>query len=144
MIKHQPASVCWLLAGFTLFTGILSKDNIIDIQLHDTYFVFTNFYVGLLFALMLGVEGIGYYMIRQNNRRLVSGLNWIHLILTFLCILFLFSVSINPKSVSSNQYDFERWQILGMASIIAFLLLTFAQLVYLLNLTIGLFRRLYN
>ncbi|MEI7582405.1 hypothetical protein [Runella sp.] len=143
-MKNSPAFACWMIAGLSLVVGIFSQDKIIDIQFHDTYFVISQLYLSLFFSFVLGLEAVGYQLIERNKGRLIRGLNWIHLVLTFGSISVLFLVSIDPDAIIGNQSEFKRWQSLEAVSIGAVLLFVFSQLVYLLNLGIGFFRRIKN
>ena len=143
-MKNSPAFICWMIAGVALVAGVLARDKIIDIQLHDSYFVINQLYLFLFFSFVLGLEAVGYQLIERVKGRMMKGINWMHLVLSLSSICVLFLVGVKLETITHNPSDFRHWQTLSSVSIGAVLLFVFSQLVYLLNLGFGFFRRIKN
>lgn len=64
-IKFKP-SILFLIATFIcLFFGIITKGQVFDIQLHDTYYVFDNFYVLSKICLVTGILSMVFFFIER-------------------------------------------------------------------------------
>ena len=150
---HKPYRILILGAILTFIVGQLLIDNsFLDIHLHDKYFVFSSTnYIWFPTVLLL----ILWILYKTTNKLLYSQqLSWIHILLsTFLASFF----AISPY-VLSNSYeglagmprrylDFEESSItsffrkMNKTEIIIFSILIFGQLLYLVNLTLGLLRK---
>jgi heme/copper-type cytochrome/quinol oxidase subunit 1 len=124
----------------------LNNDDVVDIHLHDTYFVIAHTHIFWLVAIVVLFIWVLYLLL---NKTLYSKkLTWIHLGITILSILgfgftFYFSNSIlNQKPL--KYYDFSNFESMELYDSSIKLLSLFmgifliGQIVFLLNFILGL------
>ena len=93
----------WLvLACFQIILGLLYRGNVLDIQVHDTYFVVSSFHLGILTALVCMLFG-GLYSILARFGVLPNTILQIMQILSFsfLHIWLFIGISLGYP----NRYD---------------------------------------
>ena len=80
------SALIFLLSGITF---LLSSNSTIDIQLHDTYYVFFNHHTLIFFSIVLGIFAILYsFLTRLFKGSLSQILSQIHFWMTTLGVLF--------------------------------------------------------
>ncbi len=75
-----------------LLYGVFNKESMLDINVHDTYFVIAHFHLTILMSIPFTIFGIGYWLIKKTNKRLSKWMTKAHVGLTFggiFCIVFL-------------------------------------------------------
>lgn len=80
---EKPHLIFFLSIPLIILIGILSGDNTLDINIHDTYFVIAYLHFAILISIIFGLIGFGYWIIQKVNRKLSKWLNRIHIGLTF-------------------------------------------------------------
>jgi heme/copper-type cytochrome/quinol oxidase subunit 1 len=150
-IKKKPYHLLLLTALIFILTSIflLKQSNSVDIHLHDTYFVIAHTHIFWLLA-VLALFVWTLYLV--TNKFLYSkALSWIHITITILT-LFLFALTLFSSDSFMNPaprryYDYSNWNSIDnytmftkAIAIIIFVLL-FGQLLYVVNLIVGLFKR---
>ena len=137
-----------LLTSFFVLTG----NTTVDLHLHDTYFVIADSHFFWLLAILAVVVWTIYLL---TSKLLYSkALTWIHVVITLLTIL-LFALTpffgnnlINPTS--GGYYDYNIWSSFDSYTrffktvTITILVLLFGQIIFVINLIAGLFKRLTN
>ncbi|MDF0708480.1 cbb3-type cytochrome c oxidase subunit I [Flagellimonas okinawensis] len=63
--------------------GILSEDAVLDINVHDTYYVITYLHLAILLSVFFLMIGVVYWVMHKENGPLSRWLTWIHIALTF-------------------------------------------------------------
>nr|WP_246073353.1 cbb3-type cytochrome c oxidase subunit I [Formosa sediminum] len=53
-----------------MLIGILSGDAVLDINVHDTYYVISHFHIATLISILFGIIEIGYWIMNKANRKL--------------------------------------------------------------------------
>ena len=131
----------FLLYGFTQF------DKLIDVNIHDTMFVFPVKYIAFVLSFLFFITGLGYYLSYQSGTfRPVNVLTMLHVVFitTGLLVLFLlpeypYDLSVeNATDIEENRKVTNRYEDMRFYSWMGILL---AQLILLLNLTISIFRK---
>ena len=152
LFRKKPYNFLLLTAAIIAIVGQLWLGNsTMDIHIHDTYFVFPATVYVWFPTICLLVFWLFYIL---TNKFLYSNrLTKAHIIFTILISLF---ISVSPL-VSTNSYqalagiprrylDNGQWnelkvfRMLTKLGVIVLLILTFGQLTYLLNLTVGLYQ----
>jgi hypothetical protein len=126
--KNQLTSLFLLAAVFLFIYSLFLGEQIIDIHLHDTFFVISTAYVFWALAIFLILCWALYKL--ANSSRLIKFLTWIHLIAT-LIFPFLFAITIQWRNMPHDDI------ILAIAS----LLFVAGQIAFLINIIGGLARR---
>jgi hypothetical protein len=153
-VKQKPYNLLLLTAIFSFIAGLSQMNVLIDIHLHDTFFVLPLAYFIWSFSLILIILWLLY---RATEKILFSKkLSFVHIISTIVCCLFILILPyfINPYKglagmprIYSENGRTKTYNLLGDISNSAISLLSilvFAQLFFLLNFFIGLYRRANN
>lgn len=120
-----------------MLVGLISRDTVLDINFHDTYYVITYIQLAVLISILFGIIGLGYWIMLKVNRKLSKWLNLIHIILTFGGILIIWVLSQLYRE-SIMEYDFNG--NLNLAISIIALIVIFGQVIYPINLISGIIR----
>lgn len=77
---RKPYQVLWLSIPVFLALTLLSNADTLDLQLHDTYLIFTPFHFGLFTGLFVALLGAIYWLLR--HKKLIRWMTTTHLVLT--------------------------------------------------------------
>tara|TARA_R110001606_G_C14962838_1_gene602121 strand:- start:88 stop:441 length:354 start_codon:yes stop_codon:yes gene_type:complete len=110
----------------------------LDINVHDTYFVFSQIDLTILISILFGIIGIGYWMMLKANRKLSKWLNLIHITLTFGGILLIWILAQLFRE-SIMEYNFNNNLTFGIYLIA--LIAIFGQLIYPINIISGIIKK---
>jgi cytochrome c oxidase subunit 1 len=154
VMKQKPYNLLlWTGLVFVLTSFfILRQNNSVDIHLHDTYFVIAHTHIFWLLAILALFVWTLYLL---TNKILYSkALTWAHVIITILTLL-LFALTLffgdsfmNPTP--RRYYDYTNWNSFDnyttftKAIGISIFVLLFGQFIFVINLILGLFKRLTN
>lgn len=122
-----------------MLSGFLSSINDLDINIHDTYYVFSLFDLNTLISILFGIIGLGYWIVLKANRKLSKWLNLIHIALTFGGILLIWILAQLFRE-SIMEYDFNN--NLTLAIYIIALIAVFGQIIYPINIIYGLIKKI--
>ncbi len=140
----KPYVISWVFMPIFMLIGILSSGMTIDVQLHDTYYVFENWNLALVSSGFMALIGVGYWMILKANGKISRQLTAIHLALTigfFLLMLFAAIVFNTAEDNPSKKFGYDLWRLVADSLLMSIVCFVLSQLFYLLNLIIGLIRR---
>ncbi|RPD98665.1 hypothetical protein EGM88_05605 [Aureibaculum marinum] len=137
----------WGLIPLLLIYILFTYDKYTDINIHDTYFVLPQYFFVLLLIVILFVTGLGYYLAYYSEKFKPIGLLTImHIILFFIGLIILIKSPIFEQiHPAKDGFDLkENLRIIRLNSNLKFYatwsFLT-AQILFLMNLTISIFRR---
>ena len=80
---EKPHLIFLLAIPMIMLIGILSEDAVLDINVHDTYYVIAYLHLSILISILFGIFGIVYWIMLKADRKLSKWLNWTHIGLTF-------------------------------------------------------------
>ena len=120
-----------------MLIGILSGDAVLDINVHDTYYVIAYLHLAILISILFGIIGIGYWVMLITERKLSKWLNWTHIGLTFGGTLVVWILS-KFNRTEFMEYEFNNNLTLIITLIILFMF--FGQLIFPINIIYGLIR----
>jgi len=103
MRTYKPHVLLWISVCILLVLGFIHRDTFIDIQWNDTYFVLDSVTVTLVLSIYLLCIGSIYWALRK--RKISKWVTWIHLILTWLFILYFLIYHWYIIHVVYNQFD---------------------------------------
>lgn len=112
---------------------LCSDEGAIDMQLHDTYYVIAASHIAVLFAILLGLLGCIYWLLRRY--KLVEVLTWVHTIVSIIAILGMAIISILQRKNSEKSFeDFRSINSIGTSLIVLFILV---QLLLIINIVVA-------
>lgn len=137
-MKFKPHFYFWTTAILILIIGLITYDqeSVLDINLHDTYYVIQHFIIIQCISLLLILVGGLYWIYEKANRKLNKLLTKIHIITTIGGILIYPVIEKLLRLYEVNQHT----TIITNLAIITLMVLI-AQVLFLINLLIGLFTR---
>jgi heme/copper-type cytochrome/quinol oxidase subunit 1 len=144
-MKLQAHTLFWLAVPVILLIRVPNFNSAIDFQLNDTYLIVAFWHISVFMAVLFGVIGIVYWILEKMGASMKRWLSLLHFMLSFLmAIVFIFSSKQSDEmtytmDIPAEQLaHFQRVQVFVTTIILLFLA---AQLLFLVNLAIGLFRR---
>lgn len=158
MLKYSFSRTPYLfflaLSILVFFIGLIGGDTTLDINIHDTYFVFTLFHFSVLISAILFFNSLIYLSLQKLNRKPIRFLSILHVTFTgiSLAILF-FSIYYYIPYITQNEltrnyyenysnsifYGLSYYNITITFSWIAFLIALVV--IFPLNFIIALFRK---
>jgi heme/copper-type cytochrome/quinol oxidase subunit 1 len=142
-IIEKPHLIFLILSPILFLVGYFSKKDTFDINIHDTYYVVEHSVVPITISLFFGIISFGYWLILKFNGKLSKILSITHILLTIgglLVIRILFELYREPKT-ESLLIDYNFNENLNMITLIISLIILFGQIIYPINLFIGLMKR---
>jgi hypothetical protein len=151
LIQKRPYYLLLFTALAFIFISLFVANNTngVDIQFHDTYYILALTHFFWLLAIIALLVWTLYLL---TNRILFSKvLTWTHVILTIFTLAFfaspLFFAGSLGKSATPHFYDYNSWHSLTTNSTftnaiaIAILVLLSGQIIFIINVIAGLFKR---
>ena len=134
----KPHIIYLLTIPIIMLIGILSRDVVLDINVHDSYFVITYLHFAILLSMLFGIIGIGYWIIQKTGRKLSKWLSSTHIGLTFGGILV---VWILTKLYRTEIMEYEFNYYLSKTITVVILLMIVGQLTFPINIVCGLLKK---
>lgn len=142
LIKNKPEIILWffsvLLFLFSTVSLNIFGDSTLDINVHDTYFVFSHHLFLGAFGIWFALCGLGYWALRNFGVRLFFWLTVIHLIISFVGILFFFlEISfVGIQGIPRRYYENTLFPD-GLGFSLILILLISTQLFYVINISLS-------
>ena len=137
-LTNKPHLIFLLSIPIIILFGILHRNEMLDINVHDTYFVISQIDFTILISILFGIIGLGYWIMLKANRKLSKLLNLIHITLTFGGILLIWILSQLFRE-SIMEYDFNNY--LTLAIYLIALIAVFGQIIYPINIIYGIIKK---
>lgn len=145
MIKRRPYIIFWSFSIVLLLISyihqIILEDTVIDINIHDTYFVIAHYQVYVFFILWFLVCGLIYWVLKRLKFNWIDQLVIVH---TSTCILLVFQVLPSFEMVDVPRRYYENTAYPNQSTIwpiVAWLIIIMGQFLFLLNILISIFRK---
>lgn len=90
-INNHPHLILWLTMPIIFMMTIISSNKMLDLQLHDTYFVFNRLHISIILCLLLALSGGAHYLLKEHQ--LISWMTSFHVITTVLLTVYIGSLS---------------------------------------------------
>ena len=137
LLTKRPHIVFLVFALITFILGFNANGGI-DINIHDTYYVMSNYHFATLISILFGIIGLIYWIVKKVNGNLSKSLNLIHVALTFGGI-FLILILNEFFRKSIMEYDFNENLTLVIYLISAVVI--FGQIIFPINIISGIIRK---
>ena len=124
-----------------ILIGIFSGDTILDINVHDTYYVISYLHLSIIISILFVIIGIGYWIMLKANRQLSKWLNWTHIGLTFGGALIAWSLT---KFYRTKIMEYQYNSNLTLIITLIILLITIGQVIFPINIIYGLIKNKKN
>ena len=150
-IREKPYNLFLLTSAFVGVVTIvlLFSDKSVDIQYHDTYFVIAQWHYTFVFSVLF----LLFWLMYKALYRILYSLAFTrtHVFVTLICFILYFSLdiylsynSIQPRSYTIETIQaFKYFNYLNTFYNALIIILLFAQVVFLINLIIGIMNKLY-
>ncbi|MBO0321436.1 cbb3-type cytochrome c oxidase subunit I [Muricauda sp. CAU 1633] len=135
---EKPHLIFLFAIPIILFVGILNGNAVLDINVHDTYYVIAHLHLAILVSILFGIIGIGYWAMKKADKQLSKWLNGTHIGLTFGGT---FLVWVLTKFYRTEIMEYEFNNYLSMVITIVILLIILGQLIFPINIIYGLIKR---
>ena len=135
---NKPYLIFLIAIPIIMLIGILSGDAILDINVHDTYYVIAYLHLAIMISILFGIIGIGYWIMQKAGRKLSKWLNWTHVGLTFGGILI---VWILTKFYRTEIMEYEFNNNLSLIITLIVLIMIVGQLIFPINIIYGLTKK---
>ncbi|GGG06300.1 hypothetical protein GCM10011344_03470 [Dokdonia pacifica] len=137
MIKRYLKThyIIWIAAILTLVIGFTKRRETLDFNVHDTYYVIAKnqLYNGI--AMYFGIVGLLYWLYYKVGKKTLRWLDIVYMVLMFLGVLgFIVIPLFNMKRVYYTNTSI-------VSDKNAVILISIAQLILMINLTIALFKK---
>ena len=137
-ITNKPHLIFWISIPIIILIGILNRNEMLDVNVHDTYFVFSKTDLTIVMSILFAIIGLGYWFMLKADRKLSKSLNLIHIALTFGGILLIWILAQLFRE-SIMEYDFN--DNLTLAIYIISLIAIIGQIIYPINIISGIIKK---
>jgi len=144
LLKQNVYYYFWITAIILIAISIYwlnFEDAVLDINVHDTYFVIHNSHILQLIAIIYSLLGFFYWLFKKVNVKLINALTRLHTAITILVIPIYFIG--HPLFISFPESNFPLFDDTPKIQVfitILVLITLIAQLLFILNVIISLFK----
>ncbi|MCB0628588.1 MAG: hypothetical protein KDD15_02615 [Lewinella sp.] len=133
ILLKQPYKILWLTIPLIFLICIFGWYNTVDLQLHDKYFIFEIFHLGILLSSILSIMGLLYWLVR--NKKLVQWMTMFHLTTTLFCVVVLLIAAL----LISNTFVllYQPHMLSNIFILLFILVIVLGQVFFLINLIIS-------
>ena len=137
---QKPQLVFFLSIPPIILAGLLGGESTTIINIHDTYFIIPHLTISILISIGFAIVGLGYWLMYKAQYKLITGLNFAHVVLTFGSLLITYCISVFTKGY--NEFSlFNQTPKLELIQTVAILLILLGQFIYLINIVSSILRR---
>ncbi len=140
LIKN-PHLIFFISIPKIIIIGILSRDNVFDINVRDSYFVMNYLDFSIMISILFAIIGFGYWIMQKVDRKLSKRLNWVHIGLTFGGTLIVWVLT---KFYRTEIMDYKFNNNLSLVITLMILILIAGQLTFMVNIICGLTKKKNN
>lgn len=143
-ITLKPYLFFWILSPVFFMIGYLSDKNTFDINIHDTYYVVEQGFVNTALSVFCAITGLGYWFVIRLSGKLLKWLTIIHILSVIIGVFFIGILPqffLKPTTKITNYLFYEN---MDYCSFIIAIIILFVQILYPINLVIGLLRKTNN
>ena len=135
MIKFidRPQVFFWGSIPLILMIGWLTRDGDWDINIHDTYYIMSNWYLAEILAMLFLLIGGIYWGVLKSKLALKRWMNLAHLILS-IDILILIGMVYKFNDTINNWNWFSLYNTSSTIQFILFLLFIVGQILFVINI----------
>lgn len=141
MNKWKVYHIFWIFGLLSLivssFEYFLFEDSILDINVHDTYYVIAHFDISILRTILFLILGGVYYFFKYINFKLIPSLTKIHIGITCISLIAYYLGDPIINLLQSNNSDFPLFDDKSNYNIyisLLILIVVVAQLLFILNI----------
>jgi heme/copper-type cytochrome/quinol oxidase subunit 1 len=143
---NKPYVIFLLFIPIILLIGLINRQEILDVNVKDTYYVFKYSDLTILIAIYFCLIGLGYWIIEKTCGKLIQNLNWIHLILTISSLLIIWTLSqfykvIKPGNVVNFMEGNRLNENISFTILLITVVLIIGQLLFPINLIITMLKK---
>ncbi len=128
---------------FVLLLGLLKGNETLDINIHDTYFVFHGFHLTVLISFIFALIGLGYWLVFKTKRKFYDWITLLHILLSLLGVLSCLGMFFIPRyySIYNDQFVFSLLGDIEVILTLGVLIFFPIQLLYPINIFLALIRK---
>jgi len=142
--KFKVYHYFWLVSIIILIIGICRYNitNTLDINIHDTYFVISDFHVAIILCITYFIYGLGYWFVQEKFKKpLVKILTILHSVFLIGSFLVYWIVVVYCQLFVPNNFPLsDNYQTINITLVFCSILCIIALPIYIINLTIAAFR----
>ncbi len=140
---NKPHIFFIIMIPFVLLLGLLKGDETLDINIHDTYFVFYGFHLTVLISFIFALISLGYWLVFKTKRKFYDWIILLHILLSLLGVLSCLGMFFIPRyyTIHDNQFVFILLGDLEIVLTLGILIFFPIQLLYPINIFLALIRR---
>jgi heme/copper-type cytochrome/quinol oxidase subunit 1 len=125
-----PHKLLWYSIPLLFILAFVGRDNSIDLQFNDTYFIISLFDAGIVLSFIAGLNGLLYYFLRHKKLNHTSV--WVQVVMTIsVCFLLMISGLILKDWVGT---DYQRFKIANQITYILIFLLLLSKILWIFAL----------
>ncbi|WP_299104425.1 hypothetical protein [uncultured Tenacibaculum sp.] len=148
-VSRTPELFFLTLSIFIFFIGLFGGDKTLDINVHDTYFVFTLYHFSILISTIFFIVSLVYYLLKKFKRKPLRFLSIIHVLLTLVSLgaiyysIYFHTNNNLPRNYYKNTHPLlDGLTFVDISTTISFLVFPITIfLIFPLNIIIGSFRK---
>jgi cytochrome c oxidase subunit 1 len=141
MNKLKAYHIFWMFGLLSLIISLIEyflfEDSILDINVHDTYYVIAHFDISIFRTILFLILGGVYYFFKYINFKLIPSLTKIHIGITCFSLIAYYLGDPIINLLQSNNSDFPLFNDESNYNIyisLLILIVVVAQLLFILNI----------
>jgi len=147
-IHKKPYLFFWIATIFLIMLSIYwwnFEDAVLDINIHDTYFIIHNSHILLLLAILYALVGLTYWVLLKFQVALSKSLTQIHYICSLIIIPIYFIGNFFLDKFHKSEFPlFDNTSKFVIFITILIFIGLIAQLFFFINVILSLFKHFYN